>query len=111
MIFNRPRAAKKKRLTWYLNAFISYNAIDGAEYNVPFTSNENRFNWIFTSSGSQSASLEFRETRYGGVQQVYSIDRWGVTGHWYNEAYRTITFDAEPTGELLTWLQANVTPL
>lgn len=26
---------------------------------------------------------------------------------WTNEAYRTITFDEEPTGDLLTWLQAN----
>lgn len=29
---------------------------------------------------------------------------------WTNQAYRTITFDEEPTGDLLTWLQANATP-
>ena len=29
---------------------------------------------------------------------------------WANQAYRTITFDEEPTGDLLTWLQANATP-
>ena len=28
---------------------------------------------------------------------------------WYG-SYRTITFDEEPTGDLLTWLQANATP-
>ncbi len=28
---------------------------------------------------------------------------------WTNEAYRTITFEEEPTGDLLTWLQANAT--
>lgn len=26
---------------------------------------------------------------------------------WFNQAYRKITFDAPPTGDLLTWLQAN----
>lgn len=31
-----------------------------------------------------------------------------ITG-WHNEAYRTITFLEEPTGDLLTWLQANGT--
>lgn len=31
-----------------------------------------------------------------------------ITG-WHNEAYRTITFLEAPTGDLLTWLQANGT--
>lgn len=31
-------------------------------------------------------------------------------GHrWVNENYRTVTFETKPTGELLTWLQANGT--
>ena len=29
---------------------------------------------------------------------------------WQGEVYRTITFDELPTGDLLTWLQANATP-
>lgn len=28
-------------------------------------------------------------------------------GSWASEAYRKLTFDTPPTGELLTWLQAN----
>ena len=31
-------------------------------------------------------------------------------GNWMNQSYRTITFDEEPTGDLLTWLEANATP-
>ena len=31
-------------------------------------------------------------------------------GSWGGETYRTIVFDEEPTGDLLTWLQANATP-
>lgn len=29
------------------------------------------------------------------------------TASWVNQAYRTITFLEPPTGDLLTWLQAN----
>ena len=32
-------------------------------------------------------------------------------GSWsYGEAYRTVVFETAPTGELLTWLQANAVP-
>lgn len=30
-------------------------------------------------------------------------------GGWEKDVYRTITFDEEPTGDLLTWLEANGT--
>lgn len=33
--------------------------------------------------------------------------RGGVIYTWYNEEYRTVTFLEPPTGDLLTWLQAN----
>lgn len=28
-------------------------------------------------------------------------------GSWTDEAYRTVTFESEPTGDLLTWLTNN----
>ncbi len=31
----------------------------------------------------------------------------GNKATWINQAYRTITFDEEPTGDLLAWLQVN----
>lgn len=36
---------------------------------------------------------------------VYQRRRWNA------EKYRTITFEEEPTGDLLAFLQANATPL
>ncbi len=36
---------------------------------------------------------------------VYLNNRWNMG------TYRTIVFETEPVGELLTWLQANATPL
>lgn len=40
----------------------------------------------------------------GGKDQVYMM------GKWRNETDRTITFEEEPTGDLLAFLQANATP-
>ena len=28
---------------------------------------------------------------------------------WTNQAYRTVTFETAPTGDLLAWLEANAT--
>jgi len=33
-----------------------------------------------------------------------------MMGKWEDESDRTITFEEEPTGDLLTWLEANATP-
>ena len=39
---------------------------------------------------------------YDGYWLVYD-----VYGGWFESAYRTITFETAPTGDLLTWLEAN----
>ena len=41
----------------------------------------------------------------GGVPVIYRADQG-----WASEAYRTITFETAPTGNLLEWLQANAVP-
>ena len=44
-----------------------------------------------------------------GIDATICIAARTKTDGWVNEAYRTITFETAPTGELLTWLQANGT--
>lgn len=85
--------------TWLLNTnpqlenFVSYDA--------SFTSNGEIFNRIIIDS-------IMRRIRYiqpnDNPVAVYSAN-----GGWTNAAYRTLTFDEEPTGDLLTWLEANGT--
>lgn len=53
-----------------------------------------RFNKSFNYDNTSVATAALRDTGY----QVYG---------WANSAYRKLTFDAPPTGDLLTWLQAN----
>ena len=73
---------------------------------IAFTSNGQKF----TSIGTNSDSGTFVILHYDN-NEVAGYDP-GFGGEWYefdNEAYRKLTFDTPPTGDLLTWLQANAT--
>lgn len=56
-----------------------------------------------------SVSIKYKKSS-GNSVYVARQQRKGGKVEWSNQAYRTITFDEEPTGDLLTWLQANATP-
>ena len=69
----------------------------------------------FTSNGQKFTSIG---TTYTGLYVVLCYDNVEVaeydpgTGGVYefdNDAYRKLTFDTQPTGALLTWLQSNAT--
>lgn len=69
----------------------------------------------FTSNGQKFTSIG---TDYTGTFIVLHYDNNEVAGYdpgtsgvyeFDNEAYRKLTFDTPPTGDLLTWLQANAT--
>ena len=66
---------------------------------INFTSN----NQNFTSIASTNLTLSYND--------IYVYNKFVPVGsHWASgEAYRTITFATAPTGDLLTWLQANGT--
>ena len=86
--------------TWYLN-----DTIDDSTY-VSFDVN-------FLSNGKY-----FRRIVCIGLPELdyYPYNSDDATAHpydngvWNEPAYRTITFDVPPSGDLLTWLQANGTP-
>ena len=86
--------------TWVLNETI--NATDGLNTAISFSSNNQSFDTFYT--------------HYSPLKEEYVIDYILNSIHynaynngWTNEAYRTITFETAPTGDLLTWLQANGT--
>lgn len=86
-----------KSLTWYLNATIVNTYFKAT---VSFTSNERRFSGIQLSPGIDPILVYFIDDK-NDIQPY-------VSG-WSQPVYRTITFDEEPTGDLLTWLEANGT--
>lgn len=115
MIFNRPKKAKKKQLKWYLNQTIQSMFPNAGIGSTNYT-------YVNFKAYSPSMSLGnytrigFTMYYFGLTMQYVDANGLGVTaydgmsGGWGNSVYRTIIFDEEPTGDLLTWLQANATP-
>lgn len=79
--------------TWVLNSRIS---ISSTPFYINFTSNGQSFRRIVRTS----AGLAYSDLSTDTI--VYDLS-------WTNEAYRTVVFDTAPSGDLLTWLQANGT--
>ena len=74
---------------------------------IAFTSNGQKF----TSIGANyDDSGTFMILRYDNNEVAgWDIYGGGAGFEFDNEAYRKLTFDTPPTGDLLTWLQANAT--
>ena len=75
---------------------------------ISFTSNGQKFTSIaavYDDSGT------FMILRYDNNEVAgWDIYGGGAGFEFDNEAYRTVVFETAPTGELLTWLQANAIP-
>ena len=73
---------------------------------ISFTSNGQKF----TSIGAAYDAGSFVILRYdNGEVAGYDTAGGYVVYEFYNDAYRKLTFDTPPTGDLLTWLQSNAT--
>lgn len=79
--------------TWVINESPTG---DLEEVFVDFKSNDTEF----IAMGLDVFGLRYRD-RAGAIATAW------LFGRWANQAYRTVTFETPPTGELLTWLQAN----
>lgn len=77
--------------TWVLNATIT---VSSHSFSAAFTSNGTEFSTIYMTS----TALYYR-----GTKNIKVYTNWT----WTNSAYRTLVFGSSPTGDLLTWLQAN----
>ena len=106
MIFNRPRR-QEKGYTYRFND-LSYVAATSARYAVKFRSGENKTNFIALTvqTAKKRITRVIYETEDGSPYDAY-ISSYGG---WVREAYRTVTFNEEPTGELLVFLQKAATP-
>lgn len=90
--------------TWVINSTLScrylfyYNSTSSGTATPFYQAN-------FTSNGQNFVGLS--PTDEAGMYDATST--WNK-GEWQSgEAYRTLTFVTPPTGDLLTWLQANAT--
>lgn len=90
--------------TWVLNDGRCYDfPING--FTINFISNNINFNKM-NIKGSMNGHFCYDNISVAGIE--LSLNGYDIV-NWKNEAYRTITFLESPTGDLLTWLQANGT--
>ena len=93
-----PAGAAKE--TWVIK---SSAGGEFATTQISFTSNGQKF----TSIGANSDS-SFFVILYYDSNEIAGFDPGAGAGFEFeNEAYRKLTFDTPPTGDLLTWLQSN----
>lgn len=98
--------------TWVINERLYSSAFnDSYQFNVSFVSNGQTFSGFFAKWVSPDYQLGyFTDVNQSAYNQIYTMDMAGTRSWTLGEAYRTITFSEPPTGDLLTWLQANATP-
>lgn len=84
---------------WYFNASPKALGTQGTSYSIGFTSAGAHFSVLRNGT-------VFKEKFY-----LYFDDTIAYKSGWTNSAYRTVTFDEEPTGALLTYLEANATEI
>lgn len=96
-------------LTWTIKQYPQ--ASTAFETAINFTSNNEAFNKIQIKYNDPPYEFYFKITYINSTTSTNKVVFDGSNA-WesYGEAYRTITFETAPTGDLLAWLQANATP-
>lgn len=85
--------------SYYFNASPKALGVQGTSYQVNFSSGDST--WTILRNGTV-----FKEKFY-----LWYNDTQVYGSGWIDNKYRTITFDEEPTGDLLTYLSNNATKL
>lgn len=94
--------------TWVLNETLTITLTEAISTDINFTSagiSYTNFSIGYVDEQYQYVSYKLSS---GSGTTVYATLYLSKVG-WQNEAYRTVTFQTDPTGRFLTWLQANAT--
>lgn len=101
--------------TWVIDEDAFLNGI--GYFDVDFTSNNTEYGrlmaWLEEDDDYDIWHLTYYAAITGYATNVYSYEcDSGLSSNirnrsWRDEAYRTVTFETAPTGDLLTWLESN----
>ncbi len=99
-------------LTWQLNDTLTLFGEETKVFDINFTSNNQSFKAMcFTLSADPIMYYLTDASDMGSGITLYSENfKWMGHDETDHSAYRTITFETAPSGDLLAWLQANATP-
>ena len=94
--------------TWVIknNAPVDEASLTLVTTNISFITNNQKATSIGIEHDGSIVMLIYGGIVGGGAQLELGAS---PAFEWYNEAYKTLVFDTPPTGDLLTWLQANAT--
>ena len=93
-------------LTWYFNQTLS----------IPVSTTSTTFSTRAHYEGGSKTITGIQIINMGDNPNMsylgsgFASTAWDQRRGWRDTAYRTITFDEAPSGDLLAWLQANATP-
>ena len=111
MIWNMRRRKKKPKLKWYFNDTvvpIKSSLTSKKTFTADFESAYNRYTGMQYTATLENGGLVIEQLLY---MHKFNTTVWDGGRGWVAEAYRTVEFEKEPTGELLRFLQKNATPL
>lgn len=92
--------------TWTFNSTVNSPASTLTILYANFTSNGTKFKAFNCDVLAGALNLSYLYLNQDASHTQLNVYYY----NWQNEAYRTVTFDEAPSGDLLTWLQANATP-
>ena len=99
--------------TWVIknNAPVDENSYTLTKTDISFTSGGEKFVGIeIYDDGIVALSLTYYKNDNTTKQPAaFDYSLGGTQFYWNAPAYKTLVFDTPPTGDLLTWLQANAT--
>ena len=99
--------------TWVIkdNAPVDENSYTLTKTDISFTSGGEKFVGIeIYNDGIVALSLTYYKNDNTTKQPAaFDYSLGGTQFYWNAPAYKTLVFDTPPTGDLLTWLQANAT--
>lgn len=92
--------------TWTFNSTVNSPASTLTILYANFTSNGTKFKAFNCDVLAGALNLSYLYLNQDASHTQLNVYYY----NWQNEAYRTVIFDEAPSGDLLTWLQANATP-
>ncbi len=98
-------------LTWQLNDTLTLFGMETKQFDINFISNNQSFKAIYFTLGADPYMKYLTDVdTKSGITPYSENFKWMGYDETDHSAFRTITFETAPTGELLTWLQANAVP-
>ena len=101
-----PSAEPDVSKTWTFNSTVNSPSSTLTILYANFTSNGTKFKAFNCDVLAGALNLSYLYLNQDASHTQLNVYYY----NWQNEAYRTVIFDEAPSGDLLTWLQANATP-